>query len=345
MSENITFRSHLLGSLTDFSEGSGLGVLSKPSVLVDLVILLSRYTEEGIQLHPEVFLFENVDDALKVIPESTKIQLGKSKFDSTTIHLAIKKCAPLAIGGWHIYMEHQNGELSYGVFHGSPSPLSMTAVDTLFLGSGSNDKAVHMRQVAENCVELRNTSGLRHVIFLSHKHDSEPSPTQNLVQLVDAICRDVPTDVLDQCKTYFLKAISIALRLCHGTLIAVCNSNSQPRFLRDGVVLDSPVDLPNIIRDIEKGFISEIELISIGSLIRGMLTSDGIVLFDTHGRLRSYNCFVAPMKAKGSAVSGGARRRAYDALCARQGSGLTAILMQSQDGSTYFRSDGDAKTA
>jgi len=341
MAEIITFRAHLLGSLTDFSSECKLGDISTPSFLVDLVVLLSRYAEEGTKYHPEVFLFNDVDAVLKLIPGNTKIPIGKSKLTSSSIHLALKKCAALAIGGWHVYIEQIDSESRYGIFHGAPSPLALSVSETIFSGTATGIKVVHIHQVAEDCVELCNSAGNKHVVFLSHKRDSEPSPKKNLEDLVTAICKNVTSRRQDQTRTYLLKAISNGLRLSHGALVAVSSKTKQPQFLRDGVVLERPIAIPQLIIDIEDKRKSEIELISISSLIRGMLSSDGIVLFDNKGRLLSYNCFIALDKTLAAAIAGGARRRAYESLSRRVGTSLSAVFMQSQDGGTYFRSKSD----
>ena len=76
-----------------------------------------------------------------------------------------------------------------------------------------------------------------------------------------------------------------------------------------------------------------------GNLLEGMLCSDGITLFDERGRLLGYRCFIQiPTKQE---VVGGARRRAFGALCDHLGKGLSAVFMQSQDGWSDFRSKKD----
>jgi hypothetical protein len=66
-----------------------------------------------------------------------------------------------------------------------------------------------------------------------------------------------------------------------------------------------------------------------------MLNSDGIVLFDNHARLLGFNYFVSSPSPQ--RVLGGARKRAYSVLESKLGNGLTAVLMQSQDGTSHFK--------
>lgn len=62
-----------------------------------------------------------------------------------------------------------------------------------------------------------------------------------------------------------------------------------------------------------------------------MFRCDGILVFDTKARVVAYNAFT---KLKASNVSGGARRRAYRALCDKVGKGLKGAFFQSQDGAS-----------
>lgn len=71
-----------------------------------------------------------------------------------------------------------------------------------------------------------------------------------------------------------------------------------------------------------------------------MISSDGITVFDSYGRLIAYNCFIAsPNKVAGKVVIGGARTRAFEALSTKLGKQLVCIFMQSQDGWTKFNGE------
>ena len=55
---------------------------------------------------------------------------------------------------------------------------------------------------------------------------------------------------------------------------------------------------------------------------------------DTRASVMAYNSFI---KLEASSAIGGARKRAYQALCKKVGKGLTAAYYQSQDGATELR--------
>jgi hypothetical protein len=86
--------------------------------------------------------------------------------------------------------------------------------------------------------------------------------------------------------------------------------------------------------NLRKGRIEPSFLESKGYLLKGMLNSDGIILFDNKGRLLGYNCFIKSTQSK--KVNGGARKRAYSSIKSKVGRGLAAVFMQSQDGWTDF---------
>ena len=52
MPKNITFRTHLLGSVAEFCQNSGLVTLQDSLTIVDLVVGLARYQEEGCRECP-----------------------------------------------------------------------------------------------------------------------------------------------------------------------------------------------------------------------------------------------------------------------------------------------------
>jgi len=80
-------------------------------------------------------------------------------------------------------------------------------------------------------------------------------------------------------------------------------------------------------------------LISNGCLLKGMLNTDGITLFDNKSRLLGYNCFVKVNRNDN--VIGGARKRAFTALAAKLGRGLCAVFMQSQDGWSDYKGNAN----
>jgi hypothetical protein len=75
------------------------------------------------------------------------------------------------------------------------------------------------------------------------------------------------------------------------------------------------------------------------ALIRGMLLVDGVTVFRPDGSAIAYNVFVKDSTHLTTAVAtfGGARRRAFQALCSQIGTELESVFFLSQDGHAEFR--------
>ena len=150
-----------------------------------------------------------------------------------------------------------------------------------------------------------------------------------------AIVAQCAPDLREALASFLKKVLFTAVRESHGCLVAVTNMTRPPAFIADdGVILESPLDFSWLVAQLKKGDIQATLLTNKGSLLKGMLNSDGIILFDDNGRLLGYNCFVKVKHDAG--VIGGARRRAFAALSGKIGKGLSAAFMQSQDGWTEY---------
>ena len=72
------------------------------------------------------------------------------------------------------------------------------------------------------------------------------------------------------------------------------------------------------------------------SLLRGMINSDGIVLFGTDGTVLAYHVFVKPKDDEAMKLPdiGGGRRRTFELMKLRLPSIFKAVFFRSQDGAT-----------
>lgn len=336
MSKNITFRIHLIEGIKDFASECAMGELSRDTVLVDILMALSKYREEGVRLTPAVYLFEDIEQALKLIPESKKVPIGYVNVSATALKSVLKKCAPLARNGWNIYVSGKHKHWNYGLFAEAANPLAIPADQTLFASGSDSIKAVKVHQVADDCVEIRNHLGNEHFVFFSNKKNTAPSPLKHVDALVKEICRSVKKDIKEPVITLLKKILRESFLDSHGTLVAVCK-RQLPKYLSDGVYLPESIDFVALVgkalRDREELY----ALNSVMPLLKGMFNSDGIVVFNYKAKIIAYNCFIRLPAQKNRAIVGGARRRAFNALTNKLSQGLAAIYMQSQDGLTAYR--------
>ena len=332
---NITFRTTLLGSVAEFSQSTTLFIFAQAMNLVELIVLLARYQEEGQRLSPKVYITDDVSTLCSMLPDSERIQIGSCPADATGIKQSIKKCAPLANGGWMIYLNNRDATIDYGVFKGPSNPVSVL-VDDVVLTDNNQLVVVKVFQVSADCVEVASNNGAKHYVFLDHRAEDSPSPLQYLDDLVLNIASGVKAEFCEPTKGLLTRLLYDALRESHGSIIAVTNMMEAPKILSaDGIILDQPIDFGDLVQRLSKDEIDRSLVESKGYLLKGMLNSDGIVLFDNRGRLLGYNCFVKIGKKHD--VVGGARRRAFTALTDHLGRGLCGAFMQSQDGWSDFK--------
>lgn len=335
-----SLREYLQGNLTDFAEHCGMLELATNTTLTGLVVTLANLREEGNVLIPEVYLCDQLDETLKLLPVKEVLPIGEQVEVTKAIAEAIKKCGPLAIEGWCIYITKSEAKYKFGLFRGSLNPLSISVEQTLFSEPRETIKLVRLFRTASGCVELKNHRGEIYSMLLSDKPATSPLPNADTAALVDLLCKNLKEAIREPSKTYLEKTLHAALNSCHGTIIAVAKSKKLPDFLADGVVLERPLDIASVVERLfndSSDVTAERALNANAALIKGMISSDGITVFDKTGCLIAYNCFIAsPSKSEGKLVIGGARTRAYEALKAKVGQRLEGVFVQSQDGWTKF---------
>lgn len=335
MPSNITFRTPLIDGVSGFCSACRLPLFSNSLHLVELIVLLAKYKEEGSPLYPEVYVTTDISAIAAMLPDAERFHLGSVSRDIEGIKRAIKKAAPLATGGWLVYIEDSAADLTFGLFRGNGNPVSVL-VDRVLLESGNSIPLAKIFQVAEDCVEIANCTGERHFIFLNHRREDSSPPLESLTRLIECATANVTPEYQDPSRSYLTRVLYNALRVSHGALVAVTHRRSAPRrIFNDGMPLDESIDFPALIRSVRRSQVLPDRLTSASSLLEGMLNSDGIVLFNNRAQLLGFNYFV---RSRFTGIeNGGARRRAFAALTERLGKELCGVFIQSQDGWSEFR--------
>lgn len=345
---NVSFRSPLLGDVNDFLRDEGVGCSHTCSALVAIAASLATYKEEGVPLAPEVFLCNSIDDVTRFLPGHEVQQLGSGPMEDATVKRALKECAPLATDGWHMFIERveSSSQFQYGVFACIDLPFALTAREAIMDDAHENAPvAICARRLAENCVELQGIRGSSRCIYFSDVPQESPSPSSAICQLVSAITRDVNDDAKKSTERYCLRFLSNIFQQSHGTLIAVVSTRKRtlPRKLRDCVTLDSPVCLSERVRRVqEDGDAESLSFLnSAGAIVKGMLSSDGILVIRTDAAILAYRAFLQlSQSAAGSAPIGGSRRRTFEELVRLvQRRELVGAFYLSQDGATAYHGE------
>ena len=66
---NITFRTQLIGGVTEFCSDCGLRLFTKALNLVELIVALARYKEEGVRLNPQVYVSSDIRALTAMLPD------------------------------------------------------------------------------------------------------------------------------------------------------------------------------------------------------------------------------------------------------------------------------------
>lgn len=340
-----SFRAQLKGSLSDFLTDENMQCSHTEEALLELVVSLSHYTEEGSLLFPQVLICDDLPTSLSLIQGTDLLQLGAEQKNGCNVAQILKRCAPLSQRGWITYIHRDQSILPYGVFRASHTPTALDVRGTI--ASLSEEKAevpcmILVSWLAEKAVELVGSrSGFVH-IYLSARPEDHPSPRDALEALANAVCSDVPVDFKEQTANFSRTTLFDAMKRCHGTLVAVIRKEQAIicDLTEDGVLLQDPIDLAELVRQhkIQNNNETLAALMAYAQLLVGMLSSDGIIILDTGYRLLGYNFFVKKSNAQTlGKVVGGARRRAYLELCKMVDEDkLHACFIQSSDGGSEF---------
>ena len=333
-----TFRTQLLESMNDISMECDL-TLATPDVLVDLIVRLSRCREEGIELIPQVYLTENIEQLVKMLPDGERISISTSTPDISGVSEMLKVCAPLATDEWRVFCQRSEEDMVFGLFRGSGNPISI-GVDEMLLTEQDQTMVIKVHQIADQCVQVQSSISHNHYIFFNHRRQDSPPPLQHIDDLLAHIVKSVDEVDKESVSSLLTNTLIRVLLRSHGCILAVTNMEKPPKVLsQDAIILGEPLDFPPIVRELKKkkndgSLLQRIERKR--DLLKGMIECDGITLFDQNGRLLGYRCFIS--LAASSDVVGGARRRAFEMLSKHLGRGLSAIYIQSQDGWSDYRS-------
>ena len=325
-------------------------MLGRGAVVAEIVCLCADYREEGVSLFPDVFLTENMDRFLKSIPLNNKIKLGITTCDEVGMKNALKKTAPLSRGVWKMYFSpNEQGKSDFGVFHDSAMPTKVPFERILFENQDPKldienteesafGKYIRIRKTNKNTVTVTTCLGEKAVVHFSNQSPQTIDDDENnVLQLCDMICSELDEDINQTCRSFLEPLLISAIRDSHGTLIVVLNDHTMPSFFSDPTVLDPTIDIGETVKNTlgNKEYLPQLSAIS--EIIRGMISCDGIVIFNTKAKVIAYNVFVRTSDAFSTAVPGGARRRAFESLCSQDHEALKAVFFQSQDGDNEYR--------
>lgn len=332
-------RAQLKTAIADMLTDLGMECHATEEGLVALAVALADYREEGVALFPKVVVCDDLSTVVPMLGGSAPIKIGGGAREASTMSVCLKKCAPLAAGGWAIWVERTKDRLDFGVFREPSGPIAID-LRTSIVDLGSTDvPVVLLDQVAQSTVEIVPSGAAPILVHLTGAREDQQAPADAQARLASWLVEDIADPRLrESCGSFATTIMNELLRESHGALLAISAPDGAPTAVTaDGIVLPAPDDLGKLvaahIRDESSAALGN--LLAHKNLLGGMLQSDGITLLDTACRIHAFNCFVkATDEDLGEEQQlGGARRRAYGVLCAMVDKGdLRGAFIRSSDG-------------
>lgn len=335
---SVSLRPWVIDGVVPFAAGFGELAAAAADLLVESIVGLSNYSEEGLNYAPLVFVTSDLPQTLLALGGSDAILIGSELQGALAARAALRSCAPLGEGRrWAVFLCLGEGRIEYGLFRAEGSSLRPTSFELLRRLSNEAPPTIGLTQLRSGVVEVRSSTGLGRYFDFSGSQEETRDPGYVVQEFTAAVTSAAPEDVRPELRAFYYRLSVEILTGNHGSLAAVlAPGNASPAFLLDGNWLQQPVDLTPTIRRENVAATSEgtQALFAYSQLIRRMTMMDGITVFGADGTVRAYGCFLREPAAvfKGNRARGGARRRAYEVLRSHVGDGLSAALYRSQDG-------------
>jgi len=339
-----SIRQSLQGILQDFIRASGFKDTNLEDVVREFVGILASYREEDLPLYPEVYLFHSENGLKALAPSSEQFTIGTADLCADAAQVIVKNCAALAENGWAIFVVRDHGGIRYGVFRSLLHAFA-TGAEEAMPGLGQDEPVLLIRNRGHLTVELRSTAGVQFTASLKTAHPEPSRLPAHVANFVEAATTE-STDK-QNFPLYLARLLTSILQHCHGTLLAVVTSGTQSAesALSDAVWPSPKLNLPEAYANARKNDSAEAlaTLQATEALLKGMIGSDGVVVFAADGTVLGYRLFLKPNADEAGRLpaQGGGRRRAYELMKIRIPSMFKATLIRSQDGETECTRQAD----
>jgi hypothetical protein len=337
---SVTFRDQTTGRINDLLMDEDEACAQSQNLLGYLAGALLNYKDEGIEFTPSVLLCDAIQEFLKAFPGAVSHMIGSAPLDPSSGPKILKECAPLSSRNWFIFIERTDGgNVNYGVFTYFRLPTAIPLHEGININP--NQFCVLVRKISTNTIEMRGAKGSVLTLIFSTLRESANS-TMPIEKFASGCCARVLDEKISKdFKTYFSRLLDAALTSSHGTIM-VCaedlNLTDVPE-MYDAVPVSPLLDFQAAFLEFQTANTagSILSLQRCEELLQGFLRCDGMIVFDTSGRVTAYRVFFKPTEATSgtpNVVVGGARRRAFEGVKNLVGSRLVSVLFRSQDGLT-----------
>lgn len=336
--ETVSFRNQMIETMQNFLAKQRPGAEQYADFLGELTVSLSGHREEGVSLYPVVFVCDNMQRMTEALRGGKPLLIGDALINRETVRRVLKQCAPLSERRqWAVFIEL--GERArFGVFQIERSVLEPTILSALRNMRRDDLFLIGLTQLGDNVVEVQGANGQGLQFYLSGARVDARLPGEVVQAFMKAVSQDAEPELVGPLQTFYARIAADLTRGLHGSLLAVIPKHDQHmEIFTDAILLPAPVEIPETIRALQTraGAVEASTLYAQASLIRGMLSCDGITLFRSDGALLGYNAFIQ-LNTLHRPGLGGARRRAYDSLAGYVGQGISLAVYRSQDGTLDY---------
>ncbi len=316
----------------------------RPEFVGSLVAHMHGYSDEGRRVAPSVYLTNHLARATRALSAIEVRLISQDTVDEQGARRLVSHCAPLASDDWAVFCEVSGGGIAYGMFRFNETDRRVkphVVKRAARCAEGDGLEIASVWESGASKVELKGSRGVQYRLRLNSR--SRRSQDETVRRLLASICPgDGNTNVAETFRA-LRSVVHDVVQQRKGCMIAVVDASwagGEP--CEDAVVLKSPISFPSMLHDVRNGTLEADAVKKSAALVKSMVLSDGIAVFDAAAQFRAYRWFVQLPK-QSTQPTGGARERAFGALCALVDDGaLLAAFIQSSDGMTRFRR-GDGK--
>ena len=333
----VTFRDQTTGRINDLLIDEHQACAQSQNLLGYLAGALLNYKDEGTEFTPSIILCDSIELFLQSFPGSVAHVIGSAPLDPSSGPKVLKDCGPLSSQNWFIFIERtEGGGMRYGVFTYFLLPTAIPLHEGISIDPARF--CVLIRKISPNTIEIKGAKGNSLTLVFSTVREAATSD-EPIHKFSGACCRRLSSQN-EGFRIYFNRLLESALAVSHGTILLCAEDldlNQIPE-LQDAVPVLPLLDFHAAFLDFQTASTAGtiLTLQRCEELLHGFLRCDGMIAFDTAGRVSAYRVFYRPVEETPgtTGVVGGARRRAFEGVKALVGDHLVSVLFRSQDGLT-----------
>lgn len=342
MNENI-FYIDAKTKIVDFllTEFSGTFPLKLQNRFLNFFPQITNYEEEGKKYKPAIFLTNNIDLVVRMVPNASKVALFHD-INENMFASRLKSLIPFCNLNWCVYISVTDDKTEYGVFRIINSikdePLEMALFKNQSL-TDKSDKIFGIYVYAENTWTITMKSLKSRVVNVNFALDIKVVNNwdDEIKEFVDASFSKLKTTTkkLNDIKNMYRNIFKKVMRLVDGTICVVVDADyKQDDFFEDGIWLMEPINLSKLFAQTNQ--YNEQKLATMADIFITMLNFDGITVVDNMGQIRAYNVFIETnLKGTGSIIGGARKRAAYTIINSKR-SNIIGVYFQSHEGEMFY---------